>query len=90
MSYENGCNIGNVPDCPECEALEEEIERMRPELAALRLQAKMMFTIDEVEAWLYDAPVCIGLSSAKVIDRLRLHLRGPKHGLAAHARKEDV
>ena len=44
MSYENGCNIGNVPDCHECEALEKEIE-------ALRLQVKMMFTLDEIEAW---------------------------------------
>jgi len=25
--YENGCNIGNVPDCPDCDAYAKELER---------------------------------------------------------------
>ena len=85
MSCENGCNIGNVPDCPECEALEEEIERMRPELAALRLQAKMMFTIEEVEAWLDE------MGHKHYNNGAWCDLRDEQDGLAAHAKrkKED-
>ena len=62
-------------------------EYSRGWLAGYREAAADRYTLDQIEAWLYDAPVCIGLSSVKVIDRLRLHLRGPKHGLAAHAKK---
>ena len=63
-------------------------EYSRGWLAGYREAAADRYTIDEVEEWLYDAPVCTALSGAKVIDRLRLHLRGPKHGLAGHRRRE--
>ena len=79
------CN--HLYDCKRCrgvvEELEEEIERMKPELAALRLQVKMMVTIDEVEAW------HTYLRNIGEIAWVERNLRSPRFGLAAHAKKED-
>ena len=37
--YENGTNVGNVPDCPECAAYERELSRLKLKstIAAKRL-----------------------------------------------------
>ena len=33
--YENGCNIGNVQDCRDCEAAERENERLTARITAI-------------------------------------------------------
>ena len=39
MSYENGCNIGNEPDCSECAIYERENGRLRKRIAELEAEA---------------------------------------------------
>jgi len=75
MSYENGCNIGNAPDCPECEAYEKEIERLKTQIAE-------MVTIDEIEAW------HTYLRNIGEIAWVERNLRSPRFGLDAHRRRE--
>jgi hypothetical protein len=44
--YENGTNIGNVPDCPDCNAYERELSRCNEKSKALKR------TIAAMTAWL--------------------------------------
>ena len=47
--YENGTNIGNTPDCPECEQYERENERLREEVLRLELEIKARIPIEWME-----------------------------------------
>ena len=73
---------GNGPNCHDCEALRDKIDIMEIKLAALRLQVKMMFTIDEIEAW------HTHLRNIGEIAWVERNLRSPRFGLAEYHKRK--